>query len=72
MRRMGRKRALERWETKLANCEVTPQAIWPIVKFLTKWGGTKTPSAIHGHLGAIFYPIDKANIIAYCLENQSA
>jgi hypothetical protein len=27
IRRMVRKRALERWETKLANCEVTPQAI---------------------------------------------
>jgi hypothetical protein len=23
---------LERWETKLANCEVIPPAIWPIAK----------------------------------------
>jgi hypothetical protein len=28
------------------------------------------PSAIRGPLGRIFYPIDKASIIADCLENQ--
>jgi hypothetical protein len=60
----------KRLETKLANCEVTPQAIWPIAKSLTRRGGPKTPSAIHGPLGLIFYPIDKANIVACCLENQ--
>jgi hypothetical protein len=54
----------------LANCEVTHQAIWPIAKPLTKMDGPKAPSAIHGSLGLIFYPIDKANIIADCLENQ--
>jgi hypothetical protein len=57
-------------ETKLANCEVRPQVIWPVSKFLTETGGTKSPSAIHGPLGPIFYPIDKASIIADCLENQ--
>jgi hypothetical protein len=30
-------------------------------KFLSKMGGPKAPSAIHGPLGPIFYPIDKAN-----------
>jgi hypothetical protein len=30
LRRMVRKRVLERWETKLANFEVKPQVIWPI------------------------------------------
>jgi hypothetical protein len=31
----------------------------------------KIPStAIHGPLNPIFYPLDKANIIAYFLENQ--
>jgi hypothetical protein len=59
IRKMVWKRALERWETKLGNCEVTPQAIWPIVKSLTKSGGPKAPSAIHGQLGSTFYPIDK-------------
>jgi hypothetical protein len=54
----------------LATCEVTPQAIWPVAKSLTKSGGPKASSAIHGPLGHIFYPIDKANIIADCLENQ--
>jgi hypothetical protein len=47
---------------KVANCEVTPQAIWPIAKSLTKRGGPKAPSAIHGPLGPIFYPIEIANI----------
>jgi hypothetical protein len=70
IRRMVWKRALERWETKLVNCEVTPQTIWPIAKSLTKRGGQKAPSAIYGPIGPIFYPVDKANIIAVCLENQ--
>jgi hypothetical protein len=55
---------------KLANCEVTPQAIWPIAKSLTKRGGPKAPSADHGLLGPIFCSVDKINIIADCLENQ--
>jgi hypothetical protein len=67
---MVRKRALERWETKLANCEVTPQALWPIAKSLSKRGVPKTPSAINGPLGPIFYPVDKANIIADSSETQ--
>jgi hypothetical protein len=70
MRRMVRKRALERWETNLGNCEVTPEAIWPIAKSLSKRSGQKAPSAIHGPSGPTFYPIDKANIIADCLEKQ--
>jgi hypothetical protein len=43
---------------KLANCEVTPQATWPTAKSLSKRGGPKTLSAIHGPLGPIFYSID--------------
>jgi hypothetical protein len=70
IRRMAQKGPLERWEIKLSNCKVTPQAIWPIAKPLTKRGGPKAPSAIHGPLGPIFCPIDKANIIADCLEYQ--
>jgi hypothetical protein len=49
----------------LATCEVTPQAIWPVGRSITK--GT---TATHGPLGPIFYPTDKANIIEDCLENQ--
>jgi hypothetical protein len=35
-----------------------------------KGGEPKAPSAIHGPLGPVLYPIDKANVIAECLENQ--
>jgi hypothetical protein len=34
----------------------TPQAIWPIAKFLIKVKGTKTPSGIHGLLGLKHHP----------------
>jgi hypothetical protein len=67
---LDKKRALERWATKLENCEVTPQAIWHIAKSLTKRGGPKALSAIHDPVCPIFYPVDKANITADCLENQ--
>jgi hypothetical protein len=67
---MTGKRALEQWETKIANCDVTPQAIWPVAKFLTNRGRPKAPSVIHRRLSPIFYPINKASIIADCLENQ--
>jgi hypothetical protein len=56
---MVRKRALERWETKFANCKVTPQAICLVAKSLTKKGVPKAPSEIHGPLGPLFYPVDK-------------
>jgi hypothetical protein len=70
IRRMARKRALERSETKRENCEVTRHAIWPIAKSLTKRGGPKAPTAIHGLLGPAFYPSEKANVIANCLETS--
>jgi hypothetical protein len=53
-----------------AESTVTPQTIWPTAKSLTKRNGPKAPSAIYGPLGPILYPIDKANIIADCLETQ--
>jgi hypothetical protein len=61
IRRIARKRALERWETKIENCEVTPQAIWPIAKSLAKRGEPKATTAIHGPLGSVFYPNERAN-----------
>jgi hypothetical protein len=70
IRRMTQRKALERWETKLGNCEVTPQATWPIAKSLLRRDGPKASSAIHGPSGLKFYPIDKANPIVDCLENQ--
>jgi hypothetical protein len=69
IRRIARKRALEPWETKIGNCEVTPQAIWPIVKSLTKRGKRKATTAIHGPLGPVFHPNEKANVNANYLEN---
>jgi hypothetical protein len=71
IRRMVWKRLPGRWETKLANCKVTSQAIRPIAKSLSERGGPKAQSAIHGPLGPKLYPIDKANIIAGCLETSS-
>jgi hypothetical protein len=68
-RRLARKKALERWKTKIENCEVTPQAIWPIAKSLTKTGEAKATTAIHGPLGPVFRPNEKANVIANYLEN---
>jgi hypothetical protein len=34
IRRKTRKKALEQWETKVSDTEVTPQTIWPIAKSL--------------------------------------
>jgi hypothetical protein len=46
------------------------QAIWLTAKSLTKRVGPKASSAIRGLLGPIFYPNEKANIIANCSESQ--
>jgi hypothetical protein len=49
IRQMTRKRALKLWETKLANTELTPQAIWPIVKsLLTYRDELRAQTVIHG------------------------
>jgi hypothetical protein len=50
---MAPKRLLERWETKLANYKVKPQAMWPIAKSVTKGSGPKGPSANHSSLDRI-------------------
>jgi hypothetical protein len=57
-------------ETNLANTELTPQAIWPIAKSLSNRDEPRAPTPIHGLLGLKYYPVDKANAIADCLENQ--
>jgi hypothetical protein len=64
------KRALERWETKIGNTEVTPQGIWPIAKSLLKRDGPRAPTAFHGLSGLKFHPSKKANAIVDCWENQ--
>jgi hypothetical protein len=67
---MTRKKAFERRETKICNCEVTPQSIWPIAKSLLKRDGPRAPTAIHGRLGLKFFPLEKANAFADILEDQ--
>jgi hypothetical protein len=67
---MVRKKTLEQWETKPANTELTPQAIWPIAKSLTNRDGPRAPTAIHGLLGLKYHPEDKANTTEDCLEHQ--
>jgi hypothetical protein len=54
----------------MGNCEVTPQSVWPIAKSLSKKGGPRAPTAIHGTLGVKFLPLEKGNAVADCLENQ--
>jgi hypothetical protein len=44
IRQMTRKKALERWETKIGNAEVTSQAIWPIAKSLLTRDGPRVIS----------------------------
>jgi hypothetical protein len=70
MKRMTRRKALERWETKVGICEVTPQALWPIAKPFMKRDGPKAPTAIHGPIGVTHQPNEEANVLADCLENQ--
>jgi hypothetical protein len=67
---MTRKKAIEGWETKPTNTEVTPQAIWPIAKSLANRDERRAPTAIHGPSGPKFQPVDEANAIADCLEKQ--
>jgi hypothetical protein len=56
-------------EKRIANCEATHQALWPIVKSLLKRDGPKVPTAISGSSGLKFHPLEKANAIADYLEN---
>jgi hypothetical protein len=70
IRRITLKMTFELWETKLANTELTPPAIWPIAKSVTNRDGPRAPTAIHGLLGLKYHPLDKANATADCLGNQ--
>jgi hypothetical protein len=68
---MTHRKALVRWEIKAGNCEVTPQAMWPMAtKSLMKRDGPKAPTVVHGHIGLTYHPNEKANAIADCLENH--
>jgi hypothetical protein len=67
---MTRRQAVERRKTKISNCDITCQAIWPIAKSLIKRTRPKTSIAIHGPLGLKYHPLEKANATADYLEIQ--
>jgi hypothetical protein len=67
---MTRRKALERWETKVGKSDATPQAPWPIAKSLMKGNGPKAAAAFHGLLGITYHTNEKANVIADWLESQ--
>jgi hypothetical protein len=57
------RKALQWWETKVGNCEVTPQALSPIAKSLLKRYGPKVPTTLHGSLGITYHTNEKAMIV---------
>jgi hypothetical protein len=67
---MTRRNELERLKTKVGNCEVTPQDLWPVTKSLTKKDGPKAPTVVRGPLGITYYSNEEASSIADYLENQ--
>jgi hypothetical protein len=54
IRRMTHRKALDWWETKVGNCEVTPHALWPTAKLLMKRDGPKAPTTVHGPSGITY------------------
>jgi hypothetical protein len=72
IRRIARRKALERWKTKRRNSEVTTQvtSIWPIAKSFTMRNGPKAPTPIHDPLGLEFHPSEKVDAFSDCSENQ--
>jgi hypothetical protein len=70
IKRMTRTKALERWETKAGNREVTRRALWPIAISLMKRDGPKAPTALHVHFGITYHPNEITNIILDFLENH--
>jgi hypothetical protein len=67
---MTHRKALKQQDTKEGNWEVTPEALWPIVKSLMKRDEPKAPTAVHGPLGITYHLNEKANATADCLENH--
>jgi hypothetical protein len=67
---MTRRKALERWETKVGNCEDTPQTLLLIANSIVKADGLKAPTAVHGPLGIRDHPKEEAKVTADCSEKQ--
>jgi hypothetical protein len=70
IRRMTRRKAVERWKTKTGNCEATPQALWPVTKSLKELDEPKIPKAVQRPLRITHHPNEKANENMTCLDNQ--
>jgi hypothetical protein len=67
---MTRKKALERWEIRISNLEVTPYGTLFFAKSLLKRDGPRAPTAIHGVPDLKFYPFEKVKALADGLEIQ--
>jgi hypothetical protein len=63
---MTRRKALERWETKVVNCEDTLQALWPITKWLMIKDVLMATTAVRGLLGITCHLNGKANVFVDC------
>jgi hypothetical protein len=50
IRRMTHRKSPDRLETKVRKCEVTPQALWPLVKSLMKRDELEAQTTVHGPL----------------------
>jgi hypothetical protein len=72
IRRMTLRKALEQWETEIRICQVTAQALWPIVKPLMKRDERNSPTAPYGALGTTYHPNKKTKVIADYLANHLA
>jgi hypothetical protein len=57
-------------EKEIGNCEVTPQAIWPVIKSHIKRDGPKAPTATRGPAGLKYQPLEKATTTANFSEIQ--
>jgi hypothetical protein len=68
--RMTQRNAIERWEAKISNSEVTPHVLWHLEKSLIKRDRSKAPTAMHSPSVFSFLPLRKANVTVDCLENQ--
>jgi hypothetical protein len=62
---MTRKKALERWETKIVKTKARLQAMWHIAMSLINKDGTRA-----WILRLKFHPLDEANVISDYLENR--
>jgi hypothetical protein len=67
---MTQKKIKERWDTKVGNCEVTPQVIWTMAKIVLNRDAPKSQNLVLGFPGLKFLPTEKVNAIADCLENR--